>query len=456
MDGQGVGGHGVAAQERHSILRGIQRAIESCSLATIIALALLVKAVLLFIVIPQFATVLTPFYGVSFADDYDKLAWNIVLGHGYRFFPDTATTLMREPGYPLFLALVFKVFGYGLTVARVANVILAGATAFVLAGVTRRVTLNRSAPAIAALLFLFHPGTLIAESRGGVEILFIFLLVTFIWVLRLALDKQRPLLYAVGGAVLGLTVLVRSTVILFPVFVLAYLLFRDGRAGAASAVRNVAIMAVAMALVVSPWVVRNYYVAQVYTPTASVKGVAAQTGQYICSNMSFQGGFQKLDIAASEERARLAAAAGYRFKDDYYQYFYTTQDELAFNTLLWDRTVAQYAAAPLLFLKCASSNLFNFWFAGKNWSATGLNVLAQLPYLMLAGLGAYVFARRGGLRRIAPLLLLIAYFLAVYVPIHAQARYSTPLVPFISVLAAVALATWLHRPDRARAAEPTT
>ena len=40
----------------------------------------------------------------------------------------------------------------------------------------------------AALVFLFHPGTLVAEGRGGVEIFFGFLVVLFFWTLYDALE----------------------------------------------------------------------------------------------------------------------------------------------------------------------------------------------------------------------------------------------------------------------------
>lgn len=445
MGGQGIPEPIKVAAPLRSVPGRIRNALETRSVKTVIGLALVVKAVILFLIIPQFSAFLSPFYGVSFADDYDKLAWNIVLGNGYRFFPDTAVTLMREPGYPLFLSAIFKFFGYSLTAARAANFVLAGATAFVLARLASTVTQdNKLVVVLAPILFLFHPGILVAESRGGVEVLFVFCLVAFLLVLYLAINKQTIGWWALVGMMLGITLLVRSTLIVLPVFLLLYSLLSERRVSHLVVFRNVAVMASVMAIVIAPWVIRNWQVAHVFMPTASVKGVAAQVGQYICSNITFSNGFQQLDIAASEERSRLAAAIGYRFKNDYYQYFYRTQDELAFNKLLWDRTVAGYIESPVLFLRCAVSNMFNFWFAGKNWLATALNFAVQAPYLLLAGLGISVLVKTRRLLPIGPLLLMIVYFIAIYVPIHAQARYSTPIIPIISILAAIAVARWLR------------
>ena len=71
--------------------------------------------------------------------------------------------------------------------------------------------------------------------------------------------------------------------------------------------------------------------------------------------------------------------------------------------------------------------------------STGLNVLVQLPYLILAAIGTVVCVKTKRFLAIGPLVLFIVYVVAVYVPILAQARYSVPLVPFLSILASIAL-----------------
>jgi 4-amino-4-deoxy-L-arabinose transferase-like glycosyltransferase len=93
---------------------------------------------------------------------------------------------------------------------------------------------------IAPVLFLLHPGTLIAESRGGVEMLFTSLITLFIVALYRAIDNGGWREFALAGGVLGVTVLVRSTPIMFPVFLLAYMLIVErGRTRALTILRNV-------------------------------------------------------------------------------------------------------------------------------------------------------------------------------------------------------------------------
>jgi len=84
-------------------------------------------------------------------------------------------------------------------------------------------------------------------------------------------------------------------------------------------------------------------------------------------------------------------------------------------------------------------NLFNFWVAGKTWKSTEMNLLVQLPYLVLALIGTALSIVHRRFRTIAPMILLIVYLIGVSMPILAQARYSIPVLPFVSILACIGL-----------------
>src|SRR5260370_3757720 len=142
----------------------------SNSLLSLSIAAVCVHAALLFWVIPRVSDRVTPFYNQNrFLDGYDQLAANLAQGNGYRFYPDTAKILMREPGYPLFLAGLLLAFGSTFTAVKLANMVLALATGWLMTRLARRISNNRILLVAPPLLFLFHPATLIAESRGGVE-----------------------------------------------------------------------------------------------------------------------------------------------------------------------------------------------------------------------------------------------------------------------------------------------
>ncbi len=426
-------------------------ATTSLRAAMLVILAITVlKALLFFVVLPAYESALGRSYGLGFSDQYDMLALSIVEGDGYRFTPESAPTLTREPGYPLLLAGLFALFGYGLVAVKAANLLLSAVAAGLIARFARDLWPAARWPVlIAPVLFLLHPGIVIAELRGGVEITFIFLLLCFLTALWRALRTGSLRDYAVAGLVLGLTSLFRSTALLFPVFLLGYFLLFDASHPKPGVVASrIGLVFACAALVLSPWIARNYALTGRFVPTASVQGIAAHAGNYICRNWSADKGFRTLDREAAAERVVLARQQGYRFDDHYYIYFFDPRDEVHFNGFLGQRVAEQYRESPGLLLKCMSRNLFNFWFAGKNSQSTQANLAVQLPYLLL-GLAGMLLALRAGDRRLTGLFLLLAvYTMGVYLPIHAQARYSMALVPVLAIFAAwpVARLLRLQRP----------
>jgi 4-amino-4-deoxy-L-arabinose transferase-like glycosyltransferase len=349
---------------------------------------------------------------------------------------------MREPGYPLLLAGLLLLFGKSFAVVKLANMCLALAVAWLMTRIARRLSRNLTVILVPPLLFLFHPGTLIAESRGGVEVLFTFLITLFMLALYRAMENNGSWDYVMAGAVLGLTVLVKSTPILFPLVLLLYLLVFARRQNPKLTIcRNISSLILATLIVLSPWIIRNYLLTRHFVPTASVLGVSAHAGQYICVHRQEGVPWVFLDREAAQERGKLAHELGYRFKEDdpYYQVFYSSVDELNFSSYLMKRVMREYQDHPSLCLRCMGYNLFNFWFAGKPWMSTGLSLIVQLPYLILGAAGLVLCARNNQAKVIGPLVLFIVYVVAVYIPILAQARYSVPLIPFLSILATIAL-----------------
>lgn len=419
------------------------------STVSILLSAFLIKAVILFALLPLSANILPPNYGVGFGDLYDLIATNLAQGIGYRVEPSTSETMMREPGYPLFLVGVFRIGGYHIETARLANLMLAFGIAFMMINLTRRVVENEMTALIATLLFLFHPGILIAEARGGVEIAFIFVVVLFMMAIHHAVVKGNPWRYFVAGLVLGIVVLVRSTPFLFPVFLLAYLFLAESSTrNRLKLVSNIGVLVLGMAIVMSPWVIRNYMLVQEFVPTSTVQGVAAQEGLYTCQHLSFEREFRAVQQEAALERNESASQLKVPFVGYYYQYFYSARDEIAFNkSLLW-RVGMEYRQSPSLLVRCVGKNLLNFWFLGKTWRSTWLNALIQLPLLGLALNGIHVLWKRGLLRRVGIMLTFIIYLVAVHAPIIAHARHSIPVVPFLTILASVSLISIWHRTER--------
>ena len=414
----------------------------------ILFIAFLVNAAMVLVGLPKVSRALAPAYSMNYGDLYDLIAKNVGQGNGYRVDANMGYTMLREPGYPLLLAAAFRLGGYGIQTARGACVLLAFGAALLLLLLTQEIASDSMTALTAALLFLLYPGILVAEIRAGSELPSIFTVMLFMLALHGALKKESLWNYGAAGLFLGAAVLVRSEVLLFPVLLLIYLLFAaKGWAERRKAVERITVLALGTTAVMSPWIIRNYKLVHSLVPTATVAGVAAQTGLYTCENASPDEPFVLTDSKAGLDRARMAEQLRIPFVGAYYyQIFYTPQDELEFDRALRKNVSAEYRGHPEILAKCAFRNLFfNFWFLGKTPKSVLLNMLVQAPLLALALAGIVILWKQKLLRNASMILLYIFYIPAVHAPILAQARYSMLVVPFLSILAAVFLVSAWRR-----------
>jgi 4-amino-4-deoxy-L-arabinose transferase-like glycosyltransferase len=412
-----------------------------------LSVALLITAAILFLLVPSLEKAFPRTYGMDFTDGYDLIATSIAQGTGYRWRAGTGETMIREPGYPLFLAAVFKIFGCHIAAARFANWLLSMGIAIMVMRLAQLITGSRRTALIAALLFLFHPGTLIAEARGGVEILFIFVLCLFMLALYRAVERGTLRTYLLAGLALGVVFQVRSTPLIFPAMLLLYLTLAAKNARQRlGAVLKVAVLLVGMGIVMIPWVIRNYMLVHEFVPTTTLKGVALQEGQYVCRNLSLNTDFYAVGRGAGSERGVLANRLGYQFEgEQYFQVFFSPRDEWTFNNILFQQAQDVYVRDPGLLATCVGKNLLKFWFLGKTWKITELNMLLQLPLLALALGGLYLLLKAGLLLRVGMILAMVLSIMAVHLLTVAEARYSIPVFALLAIPASVSLMWIWHK-----------
>ncbi len=377
----------------------------------------------------------------SFPDGYDKLASNILDGNGYRFFLDTSETLMRTPGYPLFLSLIFYFFPNSLVAVKIVNLTLGLLSAWILAALACRFTANKVAIIFAVFLFLLHPATIFAQSRGGVESLFTFCTVGFVFAMCRAFEQQKMADYLIAGVLLGILTLVKSTGIFFPIFFLGCLVAtRKWNVIVKFWMPRLVLMVSLMFVVLLPWILRNHLLVNQFVPTMTVAGTAAFDGLYACKNHSLETDASVLHREASRLREEIVVGLNLpHHPSGYFQYFHEATDEVDFNQYLLSLVFDEYRNSPSLLIRCSLLNGFNFWFSGRTWSSTSLNMLIQIPYLLLCVIGIY-FCKKGSCRKkMFPILSFAAYFFILHLPINGIARYSVPLIPFLAIFAGIAL-----------------
>lgn len=173
------------------------------------------------------------------------------------------------PGWSLLLALLYLPFGAAPWLGFAANAVLGAATSVMVARLGERL-LSASAGLAAGVLYAAWPGNVYYAATLMSETLFNFTLVGCLLLLVTGLSRRggaRLRWLAAAGGAFGAAAMVKAEPLaLAPVLLLALLLGlaeaarRDPAAasGYGARARPLAAFALAAALVLSPWVVRNY------------------------------------------------------------------------------------------------------------------------------------------------------------------------------------------------------
>lgn len=159
---------------------------------------------------------------------YDAYATNMVLGHGYSINGSTFSTL-REPGYPFFVSVIYKVFGvHNFFAVFAVQTILLGLLGILVYRLFARWG-KEYVGLIAGLATSTLPSYGLYAHIMGTELLYTFILgLIFYLTLRVAIQKGSSpwYVYVLLGLLLGCGTLVRVQLILFlPFLLVCYVLF---------------------------------------------------------------------------------------------------------------------------------------------------------------------------------------------------------------------------------------
>lgn len=229
----------------------------------------------------------------SDAAEYDQYAWNLAQGRGYRgMSPDVSDqdhlTAYRPPGTSLLWGTLYSIFGHRYDVVRVVNCLL-GALSSVLLLQLGRLSFGERIGWGAAIVWAGFPTSLFFSAELGSEPLMLVLLMGFL-VASLHFARRPTSIGAlIAGSLLGMTLLVHpSKVIMLPlVFVWVIWQFRKE---ATKLVLGLVIPLVALA-VLSPWVIRNYFVFGEFVPFSTMGGSVLLQGnnRLVVSNPALHG-----------------------------------------------------------------------------------------------------------------------------------------------------------------------
>ncbi|HEX3084349.1 MAG TPA: glycosyltransferase family 39 protein, partial [Pyrinomonadaceae bacterium] len=230
------------------------------------------------------------------ADDslgYEQIARNLLEQHVYTHLTEApyTPTLVRLPGYPLFLAAIYSVFGHtNNTAVRIVQALLDTGTCVlvaVLAFLWQPNQRKKMATAIVAMaLAAINPFTTIYCAIVLTEVPSTFLIVAACIAATLAFRANRLerelRWWAISGLLTGLGVLFRPDVglVTASIGVLALVkLFRRQTRRWRQSILAGAVLSAAFMLALAPWTIRNWRTLHVFQPLAPLN--ANMPGEFV-------------------------------------------------------------------------------------------------------------------------------------------------------------------------------
>ncbi len=189
----------------------------------------------------------------QYVEKSDRFATTLVDSGTFGFLPGIPSAY-TQPLYAWFLAGLYWPFGRSWLVVGLAQVLVAVATALLVLAIGRLVASTRIG-VIAALVATLHPYVVWHDVHVNRELLDSLLLAAITLLALLAHERRSAWLAAATGAVSGLAILGNSRLVLLPLVLAPFLVWRivPRRRAATIAVLSI----VAGAVVVAPWVARN-------------------------------------------------------------------------------------------------------------------------------------------------------------------------------------------------------
>lgn len=382
--------------------------------------------------------------------DYVTIARGLLRGEGY-----VSSSLRANPGFPVFLTLIFGAFGEQLVAARVAQCLLGALTCFLLYRIGGRLVSPTAGTIGGAYLAIYPPhiylpGVIYTES-----------LVTFLCALSVYLavcsveERPRLALGLLAGIVLGMTTLTRSTFAVFvPCVCLAWLY--GARHQWPKYLPLCGVFLVGSAATILPWIYRNYRVYHRLIPVSTGFQTLLWRGNtpltrggpddrdLMWNSPEWQQRLQELPEAERSALARQYAAVDRKVREreaelhDVY---------LATDEVLGPLAVRYVVSNPLRTLVLAFKKLGTMYSAFSktathNVHTTGryklIAALTYYPMLVLALLGAALGLPRR--RELALAYLLVGSVSMAYALLVTSTRYRLPLDPYLILFASVTLA----------------
>jgi 4-amino-4-deoxy-L-arabinose transferase-like glycosyltransferase len=392
-------------------------------------------AILLVTVLGRVAFILLFDHALSLqTSGYDAYAVSLIEGRGYTRFDDRGGDSGLPPLYPFFLAGVYKALGRDPIAVAVVQIGLDALAVLLVCWIGRRVA-GEAVGLLAAAFYGVYPYLLYQNLTLNDTGLFILLLAAGIAAAYKARDTRDPRWAVALGVVFGLGALTKTLIVLIlPLLALWWW----GALGLRRAVMLSAASAIALALVIAPWVVRNTRLHGELVLISTNAGSNLHQGNNACVADYLARGWDaqwvRCIALAPPELSETGADRWHREQALAYLREHPGEWPRLFWTklwVLWSPAIMPYDLPPDPYL--VDDAVLQFHTPAFE-AARVLHALYFTPLLIL-GFAGLILGWRDRLE-IAPLVAVLVAITVAYLIFHPSTRYRSPADPFLFILAA--------------------
>ena len=366
---------------------------------------------------------------IADAADYHQIAASLADGRGY---VNTAgqSTAWRPPGYPAFLALIYRLTGPSVVAATIVQSFVGALTVLMLI-LFASTLLNHIETVIAGVIAAAYPGFVWLPRLLLSENLSLLLTLTTLWAVAMYLKSPRVKWLVLFGAIGGLNTLVRGGNLVLPIMLGAGLLIIAVRRKSDEWKRLSSGLLLALAafvVLVTPWTIRNYRVFHRFVPIATQGGLTlyasywppVKNGKFIWGNLP---GTEDPNISAAN----------------------SLRDEVAASKYLQHTTVERLRKQPTYFFRIIPSKMISLlvpldWEVLSHPIGTGRKVNWGYILIAIPALFGFILLWRSPRKNQWLLWVIPGLVLVQTIVFYGSPRFRLPAEPIAILCASVGLA----------------
>lgn len=309
------------------------------------------------------------------------------------------------PGYPLFLAIIYKVFGFSkespLQTVRIIQSIFSLLTVLIIFFIGREIK-NNKVGLISSFFMAIYPTFAWAPSQILTEVIYTFTFILYLYLQIIVIKRPKIWLSILTGIIFGVSALIRPSAV--PLIIVPYILYYFKHRNVRDTIINFLYVLLGFVVIMMPWWIRNILV------------------------------MHKLILLATQTwNPMLGGAFPYFARIKYVpQYIHSTGDVIKF-------IIKGFKRSPLLYLKWYTIGKFNIIF-GTMWYDLDLkykylrNLYQFHDFIYIVGwLGTLFSLRKDNIRLIGIYAILLTLIQLMFIPV---ARYAFAIIPLLMLLAA--------------------